>query len=256
MRTLRLRECKYCLSTTLSSLCRTWPLPEPGAGCSLPCLSGLHTSHLPSKCRQPASPPSRGLGAQVHKCWDVSFHGPVVECKVSAFLCSSPPRALSGCISRMLRIIGWWDRGPDIWKAVSAYTQETLSRMWGWKVVGDVNACPVAAVAALDWECWLGCQRLSKSRAEPPCPVWTSPACGSLDWTLVYFCNEDPFSNVFFLALMWLNCYFSHLTFFCLWNVLDKYAAEMACYWLCTFLVEWKVKKYSISHIKYPVNVI
>ena len=121
MRTLRLREGKYCLSATLPSLCRTWPVPEPGSGSSLPSLSGRHTSHLLGKWHQPASPPSRGLGAQVPRCWDVSFHGPVVECNISAFSCPSPG-ALSDCTSRMVRIIGWRDGGPDIWKAVSAYT--------------------------------------------------------------------------------------------------------------------------------------
>lgn len=214
MATLRLREGKYCLSTTRSSLYRTWSLPVPGASSSLPSLSRRHTSYSLGKCHQSASPPSMGLGAQVHECWDVSFHGRVAERRVPAFLCPVPPHALSGCTSRMVRIIGCWDRGPDIWKAGSAYTQEALSRMGGWKVAGVVGSCSAAAVAGPDWGCWLGCRRLSKSRAEHPCQVWTRPACGSLDWTLVYYCNEDPFFNVFFLALMWLNCYFSHLTFF------------------------------------------
>lgn len=256
MATLRLREGKYCLSTTRSSLYRTWSLPVPGASSSLPSLSRRHTSYSLGKCHQSASPPSMGLGAQVHECWDVSFHGRVAERRVPAFLCPVPPHALSGCTSRMVRIIGCWDRGPDIWKAGSAYTQEALSRMGGWKVAGVVGSCSAAAVAGPDWGCWLGCRRLSKSRAEHPCQVWTRPACGSLDWTLVYYCNEDPFFNVFFSSPHVAELLFFSLDFFCLWNVLDKYAAEMACYWLCTFLVEWKVKKYSISHIKYSVNVI
>lgn len=59
---------------------------------------------------------------------------------------------------------------------------------------------------------------LSKSRTKPPehrlslpnmdLPSGPFPACGSLNWALVYYCNEEPFSNVFFLALMWLNCIF------------------------------------------------
>lgn len=100
MRTLRLREGKYCLSTTLSSVCRTWPLPEPGASSSLPSLSGLHTSHLLGKCHQPASPPSRGLGAQVHRCWDVSFMDLLWNAKSLHFSSSS-----TVCLAALP---GWW----------------------------------------------------------------------------------------------------------------------------------------------------
>lgn len=74
----------------------------------------------------------------------------------------------------------------------------------GCKVAGVVDVRFVAAAAAPVWECWLGCWGHSQSQGQNllstgfPCQVWTRPACGSLNWALVYYCNEDPFSNVFF----------------------------------------------------------
>lgn len=151
-------------------------------------------------------------------------------------------------------------RPRHAWKIVSADTKEALSRTWGWKVAG-VEVCTTAGAASPVWGCWLGCQDAVKIKGKTS---WVPAFLTKYGPTLQVTALIGP-SFIIIMRIPFLMCFFSphvaellffSLDFFCLWNVLDKYAAEMACYWLCTFLVEWKVKKDSISHIKYSVNVI
>ena len=157
-----------------------------------------------------------------------------IEMSLLVDMCDSQPLHLPTGRARTARIIGPWDGEPGM-PGSRIYSNQKLNR-------GCCCWCfSAAAEAALVWEYWLGCWGRPQSQGQNllscgfPCQLWTHPACGSLNWALVYYCNEDPFSNVFFLALMWLNCYFSHLTFF----ASEMFWINMQLKWLVTGCVHF-----------------
>lgn len=189
----------------------TWQTPLTRSALSFPHPEGSEPSFMDVK-----------MCLLIDVCWDSEPLHP------SALLLSVHPPTAS---AKIVRVTEPYMRG----ESSVLYTEEVLSRVWGWKVavVVKVEAAPV-------WGCWLGCWGHSQSQGQNlstgfPCQVRTRPACGSLNWALVYYCNEDPFSNVFFLALMWLNCYFSHLTFF----AYEMFWINMQLKWLVTDCVHF-----------------
>lgn len=163
--------------------------------------------HSLGKCHWArAELPPQSMGLQVRALWHWAVSSPGCVVQYSPHFpgpfptSSSCPLPCPGVC-----IIGQWNGSPYTpgKQTVFAYSKKMFSKMYGRRRAGAIDASLHGSCSSPSLGMQLGCRGSSWSQGQYlqsagfPCQVWPRPACGSLNWTLVYYCNEDPFSNVF-----------------------------------------------------------